>query len=83
MFDLIKSRTSLKKGYVRPKTMSLGQILEKQKQKNPCVCSRGQIFGWILMKLGQPVCLDKILDEFENWSCRVKNYDIKSNFRKP
>ena len=35
-------------GHVRSKTRSPGQILEK-----PCVCSRDQIFGLILMKLGQ------------------------------
>ena len=34
--------------YVGSKTRSLGQNLEK-----PCVCSRDQIFGLILMKLGQ------------------------------
>ena len=37
------------------KTRSLSQILEK-----PCVCSRDQIFGLILMKLGQSFCLDEI-----------------------
>ena len=35
-------------GHVGSKTRSLGQILEK-----PCVCSRDQIFGLILMKVGQ------------------------------
>ena len=43
-------------GHVGSKTRSLGQILE-----NPCVCSRNQIFGPILMKLGQSFCLDEIL----------------------
>ena len=43
-------------GHVRSKTRSLGQILEK-----PCVCSGDQIFGLILMKLGQSACLDEIL----------------------
>ena len=43
-------------GHVGSKTNSLGQILEK-----PCVCSSDQIFGPILMKLGQSVCLDEIL----------------------
>ena len=46
----------------------LGQILEK-----PCVCSRGHIFSLIIVKHGQIVCLDEILDEFENVTCRVKN----------
>ena len=39
----------------------------------PCVRSRGHSFGWILMKVGQDVCLDEISDEFENGSCGVKN----------
>ena len=55
-------------GHVGLKTRSLGQILEK-----PCVRSRGCIFSPISMQLGQNVCLDKILDEFENGSCRIKN----------
>ena len=55
-------------GHVESETRSLGQILEK-----PCVCSRGHIFSPIIMKLGQNVCLDVILDEFENRSFRVKN----------
>ena len=53
-------------GYVGSKTRSLGQILEK-----PYVRSRDQIFGLMLMKLGQSVCLDEILYMFENGSCRV------------
>ena len=55
-------------GHVGSKTRSLGQMLEKR-----CVRSRGYIFSPITMKLGQNVCLDKISDEFENGSCRVKN----------
>ena len=55
-------------GHVGSKTRSPGQILEK-----PCVRSRGHIFSWILMKVGQDVCLDDISDEFENGSCWVKN----------
>ena len=39
----------------------------------PCVCSRGHIFSPILMKLGQNICLNEILDEIENGSCQVKN----------
>ena len=68
MFVLIKSRTSSKFSHVGSKTRPLGQILEKH-----CVRSRGHIFSPILMKLGQNVCLDKILDEFEIRSCGVKN----------
>ena len=32
--------------------------------KKPCVCCRGQIFSQILLKLGQNVCLIKILLKF-------------------
>ena len=39
----------------------------------PCVRSRGHSFSTIIMKLGQNVCLDKISDNFENGSCRIKN----------
>ena len=35
------------------------------------------------MKLGQNVCLDKISDEFQNWSCLVKNKVTRSNLTKP
>ena len=48
MFVFMKSQTSLKMGHVGSNTSSLGQTLE-----TPCVCSRDQIFGLILMKLGQ------------------------------
>ena len=64
MFVLMKSRTDLKTDHIGSKTRSLGQILEK-----PCVCFKVHIFDSILMKLGQNVCLDKIWDKFENWSC--------------
>ena len=39
----------------------------------PFVCSRGHIFSLIIMKLGQNVCLDEILNKFENGSCWVRN----------
>ena len=71
MFALMKSQMSPKMGYVRSKTMSLGQILEK-----PYVHSRGHIFSPIIMKLGQNVCLDKISDRFENRSCWVKTRSL-------
>ena len=48
----------------------------------PCARFRGQNFSPILMKFGQNVCFDKISDEFENGSCRVKNYVTRSNHRK-
>ena len=55
-------------GHDKEKTRSLSQILEKL-----CVCAIGHILSLIVMKLGQNVCLDEILEEFENGSCRVKN----------
>ena len=54
MFVFVKSWTSLKMDHVGSETRSLGQTLEK-----PCVCSRDQIFGLILMKLAQSFCLDE------------------------
>ena len=53
-------------GHVGSKTRSQAQTLQK-----PCVCSRDQIFGLILMKLVQSFCLDETL--FENGSYWVKN----------
>ena len=51
------------------KTRSLGQIFEKL-----CVCSRDQIFGLIVMKLGVRVFASmKSCTFLENGSCRVKN----------
>ena len=55
-------------GQVKSKTRSVGKILEK-----PCARCRGHIFSQIIVKLGQNVCLDDILDEFENRLCQVKN----------
>ena len=55
-------------GHVGSKTRSLGQIIEKS-----CEHSRGHNFSLIIMKSDQHVCLDEILDEFKNWSYRVKN----------
>ena len=68
LFVLIKSLTILKMGHFGSKSRSVGQTLGK-----PCVRSRGHIFSLIIMKLGQNVCLNKNLYEFENGSCRVKN----------
>ena len=68
----MKSQTCLKTGQVKLKTRSVGQMLEK-----PCVRSRGHILSHIILKLGQNVCLDENLDEFENRWCRVKN-SVKS-----
>ena len=47
----------VKNGSCQIKTRSLGQILEKT-----YVRSRGQLFSPIIMKLGQNVCLDQILN---------------------
>ena len=68
---------SLKMGHLRSKTRSLDQVLEK-----PCVWSRGHIFSPIIIKLGQNVSLDEILDEFENGSCWIKKKVTRSNLRK-
>ena len=67
-----------KMGHVGSKTRSLGQILEKY-----CVCCRGLIFSPIIMNLGQGLCLDEILDDFQNGSCGVKNYVTRSNLKVP
>ena len=53
--------------HVGSKTRSQVQILEK-----PCVCSRGNIFSPIIMKLGQNVFIDKILVFLENGSFWLK-----------
>ena len=73
----MKSRTSLKMGHVESKTRPLGQILEKR-----CARSRGHIFSPIIMKLCRNVCLDKISDQFEKWSCQVKDLITRLNLRK-
>ena len=65
-------------GHVGSKTRSLGQILEK-----PCVRSRGHIFSWILMKVGQDVCLDDISDKIENGSCGSKTRSLGQMLEKP
>ena len=68
MFVLIKSWMSLKMGQV-------GSTLEK-----PCEQSRGHIFSPIIMKLGQNVCLDEILDGFKMghvWS-KTRSYSRKT-----
>ena len=44
--------------------------------EQPCVRSRGHIFSPIIMKLGQNVCLDIILDELKNGSCQVKTRSL-------
>ena len=67
MFVSIKTRTSVKMGHVRSKTRSLGQILGK-----PCVRCRGRTFSPILMKLGQNVCLNDVLDKFRKGFVRSK-----------
>ena len=68
MFILIKFRTSMKMGHVGSKTKSLGKILEKS-----CVRSRGHIVSTTIMNLGQNVCPDENMHEFENEPIQVKN----------
>ena len=57
MFVKMKSRTSLKMGHIGSKTRSLGQILDLVYALEASL---------IIMKLGQNVCLDEILNKFEN-----------------
>ena len=68
---------NLKMIHVGLKTRSLGLILEK-----PCVRSRG-IFSPIIMKLGQYVCLDDILEEFENGLVGSKSRSLGQIVEKP
>ena len=58
-------------GHVESKIRSQGQMLEK-----PCVCSWDQIFGLILMKFGQTVCLDEILYMFKHGSYWLKSRSL-------
>ena len=54
--------------YVRSKTRSLGQILEK-----PCVYSKGHSFDSKVMKLYQNAKDHNILVKYETGSCWIKN----------
>ena len=63
----MKPWTRLKMGHVGSNTRSLDQMLEI-----PYVCSRGDIFCLIIMKLDQHVCIDEVLHKVENGSCLVK-----------
>ena len=49
----------------------------------PCVHSRGHIFGSILIKLSQNVCLDKILKDFEIGSFGSKTRSLGQILEKP
>ena len=51
------------KSHGGPKNRSAGQVLE-----NLCACHRSHIFSPVLLKDGQDVCLDDILDKLENGS---------------
>ena len=68
MFVLIKSCKS-------STLVMLGQKLGHCINLGKTLCTRygGHIFRPICMKLGQNVFLNETLDEFENWSCGVKN----------
>ena len=50
---------------------NLSEINRSNLGKTLCT-PRGHIFTLIIMKLGQNVCLNKILDKFKNGSCRIK-----------
>ena len=65
-------------GHVWSKTRSLGQILEK-----PSVRYRGHIFSWILMKVGQDVCLDDISDKIEMGHVGSKTRSLAQMLEKP
>ena len=62
------SRTSLRMDRVGSKTKSLGHILEKP----GCTLEKPH-FQSDYHETGQNVCLDEILDKFENRSSWVKN----------
>ena len=64
----MKSKTTLNLGHLGSKTRSQGQMKEK-----PCGRSRGTNLNSIDLKIGQNVCLDELLDEFEFRSLGVKN----------
>ena len=55
MLILMISRASLNMGQVGSKSRSLGQIIE-----NPCLRTRGYIFGPIFLKVCQDAYLDDI-----------------------
>ena len=66
-----------KMGHVRSKTRSPDQILEK-----PCLCSIGQIFCSIIMKLNQHVCFYELSHIFENIYSRVKTKSLSQILEK-
>ena len=68
---------SFKVGHVASKSMSLGQILEKN---YILVCSRGHIFSSILLKFGQNVGYDDFLDKTENGSYLNKTLSQRPHF---
>ena len=68
MIILTISRLCLNIGYVRSKSRSVGQIIEK-----PCEHSRGHSFGPIFIKLAQNDHLDNISVKFEDGLHWVQN----------
>ena len=72
----MKFRTAFEMN-IGSKTRSLGQILETSS-----VHSRGYIFSPILIKLSQNVCLNEILEEFENGSCGSKTRSLDQGCNK-
>ena len=60
------------------KNYVLGQTFEK-----PCVCSRDQIFGLILMKLVQSFCLDETLYIVRMGHIRLKTRSLSQIIEGP
>ena len=78
MFVLMKFQTCLKMGQVRSNSTLVGQILEK-----PYVRSRGHIFSQIIVKLGQNVCLDELMEKFEIGCVESKSRSLGQILEKP
>ena len=71
----MKSRTNMKIGHVGSNSSSLGQISNK-----PCVCSRDQSFGLVLMNLGQSFCLDEIFKFLKMGHVRSKSRSLSEMY---
>ena len=73
----MKSQSSSKMGHVGLITRS------NLRKKKLYARSRGHIYVPILMKCDRNVCIDKILEEFENGSCPVKTLSQGQILGKP
>ena len=51
--------------------------------EKPCVCSGGHIFCPIIMKHGQNVCLDEILEDSENGHVGSKTRSLGQILEEP